>query len=106
MSTTQHAGGIADEDKEVGPLGSRSNEVVEFCQRHAIESYLTKADELATRSSLDLSGSASSWRKIRKTAINIWSWRSWPTAMKTNASTRTKAIGAFRRTQLGGQRFA
>jgi len=49
MSTTQHTGGIAHEEKEVGPLTPRSDEVIEFCQSHAIESYLAKAEELAAR---------------------------------------------------------
>ena len=49
MSTTPHKVDIAHVVKEVGPFNSRSHEVVEFCQRHAIESYLTKAEELATR---------------------------------------------------------
>ncbi len=49
MSITQPASGIADEEKEVGPLSPRSDRVIEFCQSHAIESYLTKAEELATR---------------------------------------------------------
>lgn len=56
MSITQPASGIADEEKEVGPLSPRSDRVIEFCQSHAIESYLTKAEELATHSSLKLSG--------------------------------------------------
>src|SRR5260370_28655408 len=49
MSTTQHTGGIAHEEKEIGPLAPRSDEVIEFCQSHAIEGYLAKAEELATR---------------------------------------------------------
>ncbi len=49
MSATQHTCGIAHEENDIGPLPRRSDEVIEFCQSHAIESYLAKAEELATR---------------------------------------------------------
>jgi hypothetical protein len=49
MSMTQPTSGIAHEEKEFGPLTPRSEEVTEFCHRHAIESDLAKAEELATR---------------------------------------------------------
>jgi hypothetical protein len=49
MSMTHHTGDIAHEEKEVSPVAPRSDEVIEFCQRHGIESYLAKAEELATR---------------------------------------------------------
>jgi hypothetical protein len=49
MSTTERTGSIAHGEKEVRPLAPRSDEVIEFCHRHAIEGYLAKAEELATR---------------------------------------------------------
>jgi hypothetical protein len=49
MSMPQHTGEIAHEEKEVSRVAHHSDEVIEFCQRHAIENYLTNAEELATR---------------------------------------------------------
>ena len=49
MSTTKHTGDVAHEEKAARRVAHRSDEVIEFCQRHAIESYLTKAEELASR---------------------------------------------------------
>ena len=49
MSTIEHAGDTAHEEKEIGPVAPRSDEVTQFCELHAIESYLAKAEELATR---------------------------------------------------------
>jgi len=46
---TQHTRDIAHDEKEVSRVIPHSGEVIEFCQRHAIESYLAKAEELAKR---------------------------------------------------------
>ncbi len=48
MSMTHHTGDIAHE-KEVGRVAPLSAEVIDFCQRNAIEAHLAKAEELATR---------------------------------------------------------
>jgi hypothetical protein len=49
MSITQHTGDIAHDEKKVSRAAPRSDEVIEFCRRHAIERYLAKAEELAAR---------------------------------------------------------
>jgi hypothetical protein len=49
MSMIQHSGDVAHVEKEVSRVAPRSDEVIEFCQRHAIESCLAKAEELARR---------------------------------------------------------
>jgi hypothetical protein len=49
MSMIQNAGGVAHEEKEGRRVAPRAGEVIEFCRRHAIESDLTKAEELAWR---------------------------------------------------------
>jgi hypothetical protein len=49
MSMTQHSRKIAHEEKEASKVAPESDEVIEFCQRHAIESYLVQAKELAAR---------------------------------------------------------
>ncbi len=49
MSITQPMGGVAHAKKEVCWLTPRSDEVMAFCQRHALESDLAKAEELAMR---------------------------------------------------------
>src|ERR1700678_1560882 len=49
MSVIHDSGDIAHKEKEVSPVAPHSTEVVQFYQRHMIESHLAKAEELATR---------------------------------------------------------
>jgi hypothetical protein len=49
MSMNRRAGDITREEKAVSAFAPDSDEVIEFCQRHAIESYLVQAKELAAR---------------------------------------------------------
>jgi hypothetical protein len=46
---TQPTREIAHAEQKVSIFAHHSDEVIEFCQRHAIENYLANAEELATR---------------------------------------------------------